>query len=62
MPGMWRTEGKEREGEGGSGNDSQCKLRVPLDDKIHVVEMFPDQGHSLVAVGLRLVLFHFYYY
>jgi len=50
MPGMWRTE--EKEGDAGSSG-SRCKIRVPLDDKIHVVEMFPDQGHSLVAVGLR---------
>ena len=28
-------------------------LRIPLDEKIHVVEMYPDQGHSLLAVGLK---------
>ena len=28
-------------------------LRIPLDEKIHVIEMYPDQGHSLLAVGLK---------
>ena len=35
-----------------SDRDDTCKLRIPLDQKIHVVEMYPDQGHSLMAVGL----------
>ena len=33
-------------------NDKSCRLRIPLDQKIHVVDMYSDQGHSLMAVGL----------
>ena len=33
-------------------NDKSCRIRIPLDQKIHVVEMYSDQGHSLMAVGL----------
>jgi len=50
MPGIWRA-GQDK----ADVNDAKdtVMLRIPLDEKIHVIEMYPDQGHSLLAVGLK---------
>ena len=37
----------------GQEKAESCKLTIPLHDKIFVTEAYQDQGHNLIAVGLR---------
>jgi len=37
----------------GQDKAETCRLTIPLHDKIHVTEMYQDQGHNLIGVGLR---------